>query len=40
LLYTVVTMAISLALDARNLFLYWSGEDRVFERSGATRAGA
>ena len=38
LLYTVVTMAISLLLDVRNLVLYWSGPDRAFERAGATTA--
>jgi hypothetical protein len=40
LLYTVVTMAISLVLDARNLVLYCTSEGRAFERSSATRAGA
>ena len=38
LLYTVVTMAISLVLDIRNLALYWGGRDRVFERAAATTA--
>ncbi len=39
LLYTVVTMPTSLFLDARNLVLYWRGEDRAFERSGAVKVG-
>lgn len=37
LLYTVVTMAISLALDVRNLMLYWGSDDRAFLGRAAGR---
>lgn len=34
LLYTAVTMAISLVLDVRNLILYWGSNDRAFFVAG------
>lgn len=40
LLYTLVTMAISLVLDVRNLVLYWRGGDRAFAGRGVTEAGS
>lgn len=40
LLYTAVTMAISLVLDVRNLASYWLSDDRTLVRTESAEAGA